>query len=264
MFEHLKNIQTVTDGTVLLQEGKAGNGVYMIQKGHAKVTRTAEDGTEVLLAELGDGQVFGEMSLIDDSPCSANVVAMGDLKVCVLSKEQFFDLLQTDIQSVKGVMDILFQRMRAMNKRVVDLENQLASVTQQQDTQPDTIMLKGLTEPAKHALYDMNALVIDDNPFIIGRWSKQQSKRSWFSKDSSRAHLEIHDIAPYVISRHHCQIEQHAGDVYVVDTNSRLGTWVNGEKIDQQTQKEVKLSPGNNTIHLGGLDSQFVFDVFVP
>lgn len=263
MFEHLKNIHTVTDGTVLLQEGKAGNGVYIIQKGHAKVTRTAEDDTEVLLAELSDGQVFGEMSLIDDSPCSANVVAVGDLKVCILSKEQFFDLLQTDIQSVKSVMEILFQRMRAMNMRVVDLENQLLSL-QQHDAKPSSIMLKGLTEPAKHALYDMNALVVDDSPFIIGRWSKQQSKRSWFSKESPRAHVEIHDIAPYVISRHHCQIEQHSGDVYVVDTSSRLGTWVNGEKIDQQTQKEIKLSPGNNTIHLGGLDSQFVFDVFVP
>jgi len=67
-----------------------------------------------------------------------------------------------------------------------------------------------------------------------------------------------------VISRHHCQIEQHAGDVYVVDTSSRLGTWVNGEKIEQQTQKEIKLNSGHSTIHLGGLDSQFIFDVFVP
>lgn len=264
MFEHVKNIRTVTDGTVLLQEGKTGDGVYIIQKGHAKVTRTAQDGTEVLLAELGDGQVFGEMSLIDNTPCSANVVAVGDLNVCVLSKEQFFDLLQTDIKSVQNVMEILFQRMRAMNMRVVDLENQLSSLTQHQNAKPDSIMLKGLTEPAKHALYDMNALVVDDNPFIIGRWSKQQSKRSWFSKDGTRSHLEIHDIPPYVISRHHCQIEQHSGDVYVVDTSSRLGTWVNGEKINQQAQKEIKLSPGNNTIHLGGLDSQFVFDVFVP
>lgn len=264
MFEHTKNVHTVTDGTVLLQEGKSGGGVYIIQKGHAKVTRTSQDGSEILLAELSDGQVFGEMSLIDDSPCSANVIAVGDLKVCVLSKEQFFDLLQTDMKSVQNVMEILFQRMRAMNKRVVDLENQLSSLTQHQDVKPDSIILKGLTEPAKHALYDMNALVIDDSPFIIGRWSKQQSKRSWFSKDSTRAHLEIHDIAPYVISRHHCQIEQHSGDVYVVDTGSRLGTYVNGDKINQQAQKEVKLSSGNNTIHLGGLDSQFIFDVFVP
>jgi len=264
MFEHEKNIRTVTDGTILLQEGKTGDGVYIIQKGHAKVTRASQDGSEILLAELNDGQVFGEMSLIDDSPCSANVIAVGDLEVCVLSKAQFFDLLQTDIKSVQNVMEILFQRMRAMNKRVVDLENQLASMTQHQDTQPDTIMLKGLTEPAKHALYDMNALVVDDSPFIIGRWSKGQSKRSWFTKESTRAHVEIHDIAPYVISRHHCQIEQHAGDVYVVDTSSRLGTWVNGEKIEQQTQKEIKLNAGNNTIHLGGLDSQFIFDVFVP
>lgn len=264
MFEHVKNIRTVSDGTVLLQEGKRGDGVYIIQKGHVKVTRTSQDGTEILLAELNDGQVFGEMSLVDDSPCSANVIAVGDLEVCVLSKAQFFDLLQTDMKSVKDVMDILFQRMRAMNMRVVDLENQLASITQHADSKPDTIMLKGLTEPAKHALYDMNALIIDDSPFIIGRWSKQQSKHSWFSQASARAHLEIHDIAPYVISRHHCQIEEHSGDVYVVDTSSRLGTWVNGEKIEQQTQKEVKLNAGNNTIHLGGLDSQFVFDVFVP
>ncbi|WP_051938374.1 cyclic nucleotide-binding domain-containing protein [Ghiorsea bivora] len=264
MFEHGKNIRTVTDGTILLQEGKTGDGVYIIQKGHAKVTRTSQDGSEILLAELSDGQVFGEMSLVDDLPCSANVIALGDLKVCVLSKIQFFDLLQTDIKSVQNVMEILFQRMRAMNKRVVDLENQLASITQHQDSQPDTIMLKGLTEPAKHALYDMSALVVDDSPFVIGRWSKQQSKRSWFSKESTRAHVEIHDIAPYVISRQHCQIEQHAGDVYVVDTSSRLGTWVNGEKIEQQTQKEIKLHSGNNTIHLGSLDSQFIFDVFVP
>ncbi|MDQ7002221.1 MAG: cyclic nucleotide-binding domain-containing protein [Ghiorsea sp.] len=262
MFEHVKNIRTVSDGTILLQEGKSGNGVYIIQKGHVKVTRTSQDDTEILLAELYDGQVFGEMSLIDDSPCSANVIAVGDLKVCVLSKAQFFDVLQTDMKSVKDVMDILFQRMRTMNIRVVDLENQLAANTQHADSKPDTIMLKGLTEPAKHALYDMNALIIDDNPFIIGRWSKEQSKRSWFSKEAARAHLEIHDIAPHVISRHHCQIEQYSGDVYVVDSSSRLGTWVNREKIKQQ--KEVKLNAGHNTIHLGGLGSQFVFDVFVP
>ena len=264
MFADARNMRTVTDNTVLLQEGKTGDGVYIIQKGHVKVTRTAQDGTEVLLAELADGQVFGEMSLVDDTPCSANVIAVGDLKVCVLSKEQFFDLLQTDIKSVQNVMEILFQRMRAMNMRVVNLENQLASLTQHQDVKPDAIMLKGLTEPAKHALYDMNALIVDDSPFIIGRWSKQQSKRSWFSKEGTRAHLEIHDIAPYVISRHHCQIEQHSGDVYIIDTSSRLGTWVNGEKIDPQSQKEIKLHAGNNTIHLGGLDTQFVFDVFVP
>jgi len=263
MFDKSRNIHTVSDGTILLEEGKPGNHVYIIQSGQAKVTRTAQDGGEILLAELGEGQVFGEMSLIDNSPCSANVIAVGNLSVHALSKAQFFELLQTDTERVRGVMEILFQRMRAMNMRVVELENRLATLSHHQE-QGDAVVLKGLTEPAKHALYDMSALIVDDNPFIIGRWSKQQSKRSWFSRSSQRAHLEIHDIPPYVVSRHHCQIEQRAGDVYIVDTASRLGTWVNGEKIDEIRQKEVRLNTGANTIHLGGLDSQFVFEVYVP
>ena len=56
MFADAKNMRTVTDGTVLLQEGKTGDGVYIIQKGHVKVTRTAQDGTEILLAELEIGR----------------------------------------------------------------------------------------------------------------------------------------------------------------------------------------------------------------
>jgi len=259
------NIKHFSDGTVLLSEGKPGRGVFIIKEGTVKISRKTEDGQDILLAELGKGKVFGEMSLIDESPCSANVTAEGDITVHILNKQQFFTMLQTNMKNVQAVMEVLFQRMRAMNKRVVELEYQVTSLQTQQEThQSNVIEIRGISEPAKHALFDIPAMVVDESPFSVGRWSKKVSESSWFSKKEERNHVEIHDIAPYVVSRRHFQIISNKNGVYVADTSSRLGTWVNGEKIDQHKQKQVQLNPGENTVHVGGLDSQFIFEISVP
>jgi CRP-like cAMP-binding protein len=265
MKDELTNTKHFSDGTVLLSEGKSGKGVFIIEEGTVKITRTSKDNQDILLAELGQGQVFGEMSLIDESPCSANVIADGDLTVRILNKTQFFTMLQTDMQSVQSVMEVLFQRMRAMNKRVVELEQQITSLkSQQKAPKSNVIEIRGISEPAKHALFDINAIVVDESPFSVGRWSKKVSESSWFSKKPERKHVEIHDIPPYVVSRLHFQIKSDKKGVYVIDTSSRLGTWVNGEKINQHKLKQIQLKPGENTVHLGGLDSQFVFEISVP
>ncbi len=257
---NMGSLQRFKDGKVILEEGKKNARIFVIQKGRVKVTRRSNAGHEVVLAELGEDQVFGEMSLIDGSTCSANVVALGDVSVSILDKPSLFEAFQSNKDAVESVMTHLFQRMRTMNKRVVNLETQLTEIEEETHAKPSVILIKGISEPAKHSLYDMSSMVIDNNPFTIGRWSKHASKSSWFSAKPTRKHLEIHDIAPYVISRHHCQIVQKATDVYIVDTQSRLGTWVNNEKVNNKT----KLNKGSNTIHLGGLHSQFVYDIFVP
>ena len=257
---NMDNLQHFEDGKAILEEGKKNARVFVIQKGRVKVTRRSKAGHEIILAELSEGQVFGEMSLIDGSTCSANVVALGDVSVSILDKSALFEAFQSNKDAVESVMTHLFQRMRTMNKRVVNLETQLTEIEEETHAKPSVILIKGISEPAKHSLYDMSSMVVDNNPFTIGRWSKHASKSSWFSAKPTRKHLEIHDIAPYVISRHHCQIVQKSNDVYITDTKSHLGTWVNKKKIDES----AKLNKGANTVHLGGLNSPFVFEVFVP
>jgi CRP/FNR family cyclic AMP-dependent transcriptional regulator len=70
--------------SVILFEDDPGDALYIVAHGQVKVVLIGEDGREVILSVLGDGDFFGEMSLIDDEPRSAHVIAMKDSVLLVL------------------------------------------------------------------------------------------------------------------------------------------------------------------------------------
>ena len=66
-------------GDVLFHEGDSGDKLYIVLDGKVKLGRTSSDGRENLLAILGPGQMFGELSLFDPGPRSATVTAVTDV-----------------------------------------------------------------------------------------------------------------------------------------------------------------------------------------
>ena len=62
-------------GEVIVEEGKPGSSAYLLKSGSVEVSKTVED-TRVILAILESGQVFGEMSLLDEHPRSATVTTL--------------------------------------------------------------------------------------------------------------------------------------------------------------------------------------------
>ena len=78
-------------GDVLFHEGDSGDRLYIVLDGKIKLGRTSSDGRENLLAILGPGQMFGELSLFDPGPRSATVTAVTDASFASLSHE---DLLK--------------------------------------------------------------------------------------------------------------------------------------------------------------------------
>ena len=78
-------------GEVLFHEGDEGDKLYIVTDGKVKLGRTSSDGRENLLAILGPGQMFGELSLFDPGPRSATVTAVTDTTFSSLSHE---DLLR--------------------------------------------------------------------------------------------------------------------------------------------------------------------------
>ena len=68
-------------GEVLFHEGDTGDKLYIVLDGKVKLGRTSSDGRENLLAILGPGQMFGELSLFDPGPRSATVTAVTDVDV---------------------------------------------------------------------------------------------------------------------------------------------------------------------------------------
>ena len=73
--------------SVILFEDDPGDALYVVAKGQVKVVLIGEDGREVILSVLGEGEFFGEMALIDDEPRSAHVIAMEDSTLYVLRRE---------------------------------------------------------------------------------------------------------------------------------------------------------------------------------
>jgi CRP-like cAMP-binding protein len=85
---NLLEYQTFLMGEKIVEEGKAGESLFIICSGRVRVTRWAE-GQSIVLTELGANDFFGEMSLIDDFPTSATVHAVEDTVLLQMSRSNF-------------------------------------------------------------------------------------------------------------------------------------------------------------------------------
>lgn len=85
--------QKVHGGDILIEEGHAGRGLYLVLRGEFSVS-TAASGQPVELARLRGGDVFGEISLLRDAPTNATVTAAGIGEVLFLPKEDFAQVLE--------------------------------------------------------------------------------------------------------------------------------------------------------------------------
>ncbi len=271
MSQEQAQIKNFSTGAVILQEGEASDGVYILLSGCVVISRRDDFGRNLVLAELSEGEVFGEMGLISHEPCSATVSAVGDVQVRFFDKKEFVQAMAENFSSVESILGTLFQRMRQMNLRVMELENQIEAQTDQLGKakknvvtfKPGNVTLSGKTEQAKHVLDGVERLVVEKFPFQIGRWAAKKMKSSWFLS-SDENDLDIHDIPPYGISRHHCHFERNKAGIYLVD-ESRLGTWLNGERLQSKGSGAIKvtLEPGTYTLSLGSVESVFTFEVIV-
>jgi CRP/FNR family cyclic AMP-dependent transcriptional regulator len=108
-------------GEVLFHEGDAGDRLYVVTDGKVKLGRTSADGRENLLAVLGPGQMFGELSLFDPGPRSATVTAVTDSTMQSLSNDELGRLLEGRPEVARGLLNQLAGRLRRANDVVADL-----------------------------------------------------------------------------------------------------------------------------------------------
>jgi len=105
--------QEYAPGQMILQAGQAGLGLYVIGEGAAEVIR----GNQVI-NRLGPGDFFGEMSLLDDLPRTADVRASAPMHCYTLSKWEFLGELESHPQMALSLLPMLSRRIRAAKDRV--------------------------------------------------------------------------------------------------------------------------------------------------
>lgn len=82
-----------TPGDVILQEGNANRALHIVREGRIRVTRRVLD-SDVPLCDLGPGQTFGELSIIEDGVASASLQAVTDVEILSLSMADLADFLR--------------------------------------------------------------------------------------------------------------------------------------------------------------------------
>ena len=108
-------------GETLFREGDGGDRLYVVIDGKIKLGRSSPDGRENLLAVLGPGQMFGELSLFDPGPRSATATAVTDVVMVSLGHEELNGWLTGHPDVARGLLNQLAARLRRTNDVVADL-----------------------------------------------------------------------------------------------------------------------------------------------
>ena len=105
-------------GRVIVTEGEPSQSLYILLSGRAKVQRSDTEGKEVILAVIGPGECFGEMSLIDDSPRSASVITIDTSDFMAINKESFKSMMLSSPEMSLRIMAGLVRRLREADKMI--------------------------------------------------------------------------------------------------------------------------------------------------
>lgn len=111
----------VPRGSAVLHAGDRTDFVYFILSGILKVLVSDEEGREVILSNLGPGEFFGEMGVLDDNPRSATVVANTPCELIVISKADFKRCLAENFDVSLYIMRSLVKRLRSADRKIESL-----------------------------------------------------------------------------------------------------------------------------------------------
>ena len=119
--------------SIILMEEEDGSAMFVIVSGKVKISRTSNDGREVILSILSASDFFGEMALLDGLSRSATVVAIEDSEVFIIQRTQFIELLYQHPEISVSLLTELTTRLRQADMKIKalslkDAEGKVATV----------------------------------------------------------------------------------------------------------------------------------------
>jgi CRP/FNR family transcriptional regulator/CRP/FNR family cyclic AMP-dependent transcriptional regulator len=101
-----------------IEEAQDGDSLYLIAEGRVRVVRDRDE-KQQLLAELGPGEFFGEMTLLDGKPRSATVIADDDTQCLILSRWDLLRAMRRDPDIAINMLAVMSARLRSMQNLLV-------------------------------------------------------------------------------------------------------------------------------------------------
>lgn len=250
-------------GDIIFRQGDKSEQAYWILSGKVEISIETPAGREVLTT-LQEGELFGEMGMIDDLPREATARAVAPTEVEVIQVSDFREQIIRKEDRLMRYLDTLFDRLRHTNALLrKHLGNRWAEgppatgplSNRSQDVVPPLTIFPA--DPSAGLYPDGWKLVATRFPFRIGRGNDD-------GYPFSPMDLPLPDQRPFIVSRSHCRIECKVGAYFVRDVGSLTGTIVNGTTIGtEHPSLTAPLKPGENTLTIGPPASRHQYRILV-
>ncbi len=241
-------------GEYIFKEGDPSEKIYQILEGSAEIVKN-HNGDNVIIAIARKGDTIGELGIIQDRLRESSVIAREDIKLREIDP-RIFDVLakEEDYRDIILIVSSLAEHVREYGNKLLEYGITNARV---KDKNIFYIVFKPISQNAISSFGDFEKLVIKKLPFTIGRYSRRKTDRIFHRND-----FYLMNNYPYTISRNHFILLEKNGDIFFRDHGSKLGSIVNGIKVNKHHMSE-KLKLGINEIILGSEKDDFVYELIV-
>ena len=117
----ITTLKSYDKNSIVFQEGEIGDSLYVILSGKVKISLFDDDGKEYILDIIGKDGFFGELSLIDELPRSANVITTENSELLVIRRKDFVKLLLENPSISISILKTLSERLRHADERIKGL-----------------------------------------------------------------------------------------------------------------------------------------------
>jgi CRP/FNR family cyclic AMP-dependent transcriptional regulator len=251
-------------GQVIFREGDKSHEAYFIVSGLVEISINTAHGVQSL-AQIGPGEIFGEMGMIMDRPRSATATALENTALETIAEAEFESQIIQRSDRLHVYLSTLFDRIRRTDLLLTTTTNATVPLVAANKPKPQSAK-EPVFRVKLRSHYDDTGLdhapvdkTITKLPFRIGR--------AYFDTAVSalaRNDLSIEEQHPYQLSRNHCEIDFEHGHFVLRDRGSKLGSWVNGEHVSVDAGRITSLlKTGENQLILGNADSPHRYTVTI-
>jgi CRP/FNR family cyclic AMP-dependent transcriptional regulator len=117
-------IVSISEDEILFQQGEKGDHAYLILKGKvAVILNSVYDGSDVVIAEIGEGDIVGEMAILEESPRAATVKAIGQVILLKIKEAQFLEFLKMNPKYTRGLLTSFSNRIITTREKISERMN---------------------------------------------------------------------------------------------------------------------------------------------
>lgn len=240
-------------GKPIFREGDAGSEMYIIESGTVDIVRAAKGPDP--LAQLGPGDFFGEMSILEDQPRFASAMARTNVRLLRIDRAAFGEVLAQNVEIAIRIMRKLTARLRRAENRASEALSRPADARERASDRATPAPAPAAAPAAAPALRFRLRHVGSGQEFPLARGAEFLVGRpDPVTGINPEVNLGPLDVSRS-LSRRHAKLLVEGGRCFLrEDVGTTNGTFVNGERV--RTGEPVALKPGDK-IRFGAVEVEF-------